>query len=233
SAGQRARAVSERDRAAGPGPRRRAYPPGVDRAKVAARHLVLGPAHRAAAVRVERGDVQRQLEPRADSPPLADREAVHSVVQSQHASIEIDDLPRGGCDSVLFEKTRKRGPGDEADFHALRLVGIGKPALPRQGAHLRLGERTERKTDQRQLLLREAMQEVALILGGVRRAEQTVPAALALYPGVVSGHQLAGAELAGPVEEPVEFHVIVAAHARIGGLPARVRRDEGLAHPRA
>src|SRR5256885_13936449 len=57
----------------------------------------------------------------ADSPPLADGEPVHPIVHSEHAAGEVDDLPRSGRDAVVFEKTRQRCPGDEADLHALQI----------------------------------------------------------------------------------------------------------------
>src|SRR5439155_145567 len=97
---------------------------------------------------------------------------MHAVVRSEHVPLHVDDLAARPLDPVPFEKLPQRRGANEADLHALRLVGVGKSALTRDAAHLHLGQRAERELHHRQLLLRQAVEEVALVLRRVGRSHQ-------------------------------------------------------------
>ena len=76
---------------------------------------------------------------------------------------------------ALLDEALVVAAGHEADALRVALVGDGEPRLLGDAAHLRgLDEATERKEHVREAGLREAVEEVALVLGGVYALEQTI-----------------------------------------------------------
>ncbi len=70
------------------------------------------------------------------------------------------------------QKLLERALADETDAGAVRLVEYRQAGRMRHGAHLRLAQAAQGKKRLRQGGGRDAMQEIALILGGVRRFQQ-------------------------------------------------------------
>src|ERR671935_3145279 len=103
----------------------------------------------------------------AEAVSLTRSEVLHAEVLSEDPTGTIDDFAMSSPYAVRLEKLGDRPSRDEANLHALGLVGIREPASPRDAAHLRLGEVAERKSDERELLLRQAVQEIALVLRGI------------------------------------------------------------------
>ena len=116
---------------------------------------------------------------------------------------------------------------DEADLLALRLLRHRQAEIARELPHLRLGQVAERELDEVELLLRQGVEDVALVLAGVDRAEEPVRRA-PLDPGVVTGRQAIGAEQLRAVDEVAELDVAVALQAGIRRPPGGVLVDEAV-----
>ena len=100
------------------------------------------------------------------------------------------------------------------------------------GGHLADGglvQLAEREEGARELLLREAEEEVGLVLGRVGGARENPAAArcVEVVAGVVAGGDAVGADLAGGGEELVELEVVVAEGAGDGRAAGEVLVDEG------
>ena len=82
-------------------------------------------------------------------------------------------LDRTGCPGqVASEKFAKRPFADEADARRVLLRVSRDAVLARDRPHFAFGERAEREKCASELLLRELMEEVGLVLGRVDRLEQ-------------------------------------------------------------
>ena len=79
---------------------------------------------------------------------------------------------------IGFDEVAIASGGDEADLLAFSLLGDGQPPGAGDGANLLLGEVSQRKDRARKLALREAEEEVRLVLGPVHAAKQPVAAGL-------------------------------------------------------
>jgi hypothetical protein len=97
---------------------------------------------------------------------------------------------------------------------------------------LRLLQLAHREQHARELLLRQAMQEVALVLAAVRALEEPERLSVRIHPRVVPGGDLRGAEAHGVVEERLELDLGVAQHIGIrraaGGVLAQEVGEDAL-----
>src|SRR5262249_43712932 len=175
----------------------------------------LDPDHVAAAV-------ARDAEPAA----LAHREAVDPAVAPEHAARGVDDLALAG--EALGAQHLDGGGGvavgDEAELLALGLLG-GRGAEPGRGrAHPPPAELAEREARGSELFGPELVEEVALVLRGVARAQEPPRAGfgVGLHARVVAGRDRRGAEDARAREEVVELEARVAGDAGDGRLAREV-----------
>jgi hypothetical protein len=122
--------------------------------------------------------------------------------------------------------------GNEADILRIPLFRIDQTPLRRNGPGLLLAQFSQRETNMGQLLLGQAVENIALIFGSIRGLAQQIPAGFLILPdpGIVTGDDFTAAQLPGFPEEQVEFQVPVAPDAGIGGQTRFVAADEGFHH---
>ena len=96
---------------------------------------------------------------------------------------------------------------DKANILTIVLVGSNKAVLFGDGAHLGLGKLTQRELHMGQLVLRHAVEHIALVLIGVDGLEQKVAALglVILNASVVTGDHIITAQLLGLVEKLAKF----------------------------
>ena len=118
--------------------------------------------------------------------------------------------------------------GDEADVLAVVLAGVAEAGfggdLPRVG----LAEGAEGEFDAGELLLRQVVEDVALVLGLVEGLFEDVLLPCPLDAGVVAGGDIAAAQDIGALKELVEFQIAVAVDAGVGGDAVLVGVDEAV-----
>ena len=163
---------------------------------------------------------------------LADRVVDDAAVPAEHAAGGVHDRPGFGAGAV--EEDRDVVPLEE--ILALGLSGqIAQPGLVRERAHPMLGLVAEREEDLGQLRLREAREEVGLVLGRVRAAQQaeTSNGFVAHDARVMAGREAveADAERAGAGRQQPELHDGVAEGAGVRGQPRQVLAAERVQHP--
>ena len=78
----------------------------------------------------------------------------------------VDDRPRRPR-QVAVEELAERPLADEADAGRVLLGVVRQPGLERDAPHLGLLQLADREHHARELLLRQAVQEIALVLGRV------------------------------------------------------------------
>src|SRR5438132_3208786 len=92
-------------------------------------------------------------------------------------------LPR----QIAVQELAKRPFADEADPGRIALGEIVQPGLPGDSAHLGLRHVAQWKHDAGELRLCQAMQEIALVLGGIDRLEQLEPSRRFPQARIVAG----------------------------------------------
>src|SRR5436309_9014174 len=146
----------------------------------------------------------------------------------------VDDAagPKRVVPGVPRDETRRIAVRDEADVHALRLVGDREIQPRRLRPHLGLGQLADREERAPELRLPEHEEEVGLILRRIDGRVETEAAGgrIRPAPGVVAGREPPRAQLAGALPEEVELHVLVTARARVRGAAAEILADERLDH---
>src|SRR5438105_15028781 len=109
--------------------RRRLRHPGCAQSpKRRARHFLARTDDDALALGVERGDVERQSVGNAQTVALPGCEVVDPAVLAEHAASRVDDLASRRADAVRLDELGDRASSDEADLHALGLVGVRQAA---------------------------------------------------------------------------------------------------------
>ncbi len=163
---------------------------------------------------------------------------MHALVLAQRAAVARDDRAarvwrlHAGLLHVRAQERRVIAVGNETDFLAVALFSHRQVEGPRQLAHRGLGHLAQRKQRARELRLGEAEQKIGLILGGIHRAQQLVPAARVIIAdaGIVPGSHLPGPHRIGHLEETVELDVVVTERARDGRAAGQVLGHERLHH---
>src|SRR5581483_8973779 len=159
----------------------------------------------------------------AETPTLAHGDELDGVDAADVGTGVVDHSTGMQGEPVTEELAASAGRGDEAHVLAVRLVRRAQAQARGVGAYLGLRELTNREEDARELGLPEHVQHVGLVLGLVGATAQVPPAGVITVDArVVSGGDSVEAELAGPVQEPVELEVPVALDARVGGASFRV-----------
>src|SRR5206468_10946366 len=102
---------------------------------------------------------------------LAERVVRESGMATEDPPLRSFDWP-GRPRQIAGEKVAKGPLADETDARGI-LLGVSRyPLLARHRTHLPLGEIADRKAGGSKLTLRELMQEVRLILGGIGSLQQ-------------------------------------------------------------
>lgn len=147
-----------------------------------------------------------------------------------------DDTPVRRADLTLFRRQITRQElaeiafADETDAGGV-FLGRGRQAGgARHLAHVALEQFAQREFGRAQLGLAKLVQEIALVLAAVARAQQAEAAAGLVDPRVVAGGDVVGTQFARGVEEILELDLAVAQHVGIGRAAGRVLGDEVLEH---
>ncbi len=174
--------------------------------------------------------------PRAAYPqPLALSERVirEPVVPADHVAGR--RFHRSGrARQVTRQEIAERPLADEADPRGVLLRPRRNALLARDAPHVALVHVPERKHHRRQLLLRQPVQEVALVLGrvaGLQQFHARGVAASAAHARVMAGGDRVGAEAQRVIEEGAELDLAVAQHVRIGRASRLVLAQELREHP--
>ena len=89
--------------------------------------------------------------------------------------VHVDHRPRLGLPAgPLAQDVAVVAAGHETDLLAVALLGRCQPERSSGVTHLRLGHLAEREARMSQLLLAEAVQEVALVLLGIAAAQEAI-----------------------------------------------------------
>jgi hypothetical protein len=159
------------------------------------------------------------------------------------AGVVADDFAGGGDEfaggvgegfALLVEVGLEEGvvvaAGDEADLLGVWLGGYVEAGFGGHDADGGLVHLAEGEEGAGELLLREAEEEVGLVLGLVGGAGEnpTVADGVEVIAGVMAGGDAVCPDLAGGCEELIELEVVVAEGAGDGGASGEVFRDEGL-----
>ena len=119
--------------------------------------------------------------------------------------------------------------GDEADLLRVGLGGDFEAGLGSEDADVWLTHFTEGEQGVGELVLRQAKEEVGLILGAISGPGEnpSVADGVKVVTRVVAGGDARRADLAGSEEELIELEVVVAEGAGDGGAAGEVLGDEG------
>src|SRR5262245_58696462 len=121
---------------------------------------------------------------------------------------------------------------NEADLLALGLVRRGKLPLRCEAPYVLLGQAADREDRRRELLLREAEQEVRLVLASVESPQEPLTArgGIVVLARVVSGRDVLDAEGSRARQQALELDLGIAPRARQGSAPLEIVADEGGDH---
>ena len=124
---------------------------------------------------------------------------------------------------IAHQKFAKRPLSDKANAGRILLLGHMQPRLGSQAAHLALVQITQRKYGLGELLLIEAIEEIALVLAAVFGLEQLIFAATVVFPApharVMARRDAFGAQFHRMVEETAELDFRIAQNVRVGRAP--------------
>jgi hypothetical protein len=120
--------------------------------------------------------------------------------------------------------------GDEAHVLALGLVGGAQVEVGRDAPHLGLGHRPERQEQPVEQLRAEHVEDVGLVLGGIRPPPETGAGGGGDDPGVMAGGHRGEPQGIGPAQQPVELEVTVALDAGVGCATHRMVGHVGPHH---
>ena len=151
---------------------------------------------------------------------LPERVEAQADVAPDRATAVVFDRT-GLVTQVAVEELAKRPFADEADAGGVFFLRVGQVDLGREVAHLGLLQLAHREQRARQLLLIQAVQEVALVLAAVDALEQLESASPLAHPSVVAGGDALGTQPERVVEKRLELDLGVAQHVGI-------RRAAGL-----
>ena len=157
---------------------------------------------------------------------LADGIAGQAPVPSQHAARFVQEVSRRQCQPLPLQKGHIVSVRHEADVLAVALVGVVQPGLPRLVTDSRLVIVSHWQQQMGQLVLRQLIQHIALVLPPFRTPQQAVSAAFRVigHPGVVPRGDIVVAKRQCPVQQGAEFQLPVTVDARIGRPSGRVFR---------
>ncbi len=114
----------------------------------------------------------------------------------------------------------------KADVLTVVLAGVDELVLFGNFPHLGLVQAAQRQPDVRQLLLRQVVEHIALILTFVQTLFEQEPAGglVLLHPGIVTRDHILHAVGFGPVQQMAELHIFIAVDAGVRGAAGFVAR---------
>src|SRR5688572_11254207 len=136
----------------------------------------------------------------ADALPLADGVERQADVLANRLALLIDNSSRS-LRQVLIQELAERPLADEADAGGVLLRVVGQPRLERDATHLGLPEAADREQHARELLLRQAVQEIALVLRSIASSQQQDLPIGFFYLRIMPGRDSLRAQAHGVVEE--------------------------------
>ena len=180
---------------------------------------------------VDRHDVERLL--RGDPEPFAlpDRVPQDPLVVPQEVPFPVHEAPVVFADPPALEETGVGVVGDEADVLALPLLVHRQPRAEGDLPHLLLHHLPHGEPDPPQPVGVERIEEVRLVLPGVRRGEEAAtPVGLRADDRVMPRGDPFRPQLVGLAQQRAEFHMLVAQDARVRRAARLVLPDERVDH---
>ena len=174
-------------------------------------------------------DVDRRTHGKAQSLPLAQGVAHGTPVRAYHLAAFIQKIAGLiALSRVMLHKGHVISVGHKTDVLGVLLPGIDEALLPGNGPGLLLGEIAKGKQCPGQLLLGQAVEHIALVLGRIRCLAQkpAAPIFVIADPGIVAGDDLITAQNLCLPEKIVKFQVAVAVDAGVGCQSGLVAADE-------
>ena len=175
------------------------------------------------------------MAPQRDAQPLALTDGIvsNTFIRPQHSAVLRHKLPGGQFFSRPAPQECIIVPiRHKADILAIRLFCHHQSAFLRYGAYLRLGVLPQRQPQHGQLLLRQVIQHIALVLFGMNGSFQ-LPAAgrfIVAAAGIVPGRHQVKAQLPELMGKGPKFNISVAADAGVRRAPAQVFLRKGPYH---
>ena len=145
---------------------------------------------------------------------------------SEHLAVDRDEIAGGHGAAFFLDEGGIVAVGHKADILTVGLVRVDKAVLLRDTAHLVLAQSAERESDMAELFLRQRIEHIALILGGVERLFQQIFSVFFLDAGIMTRHDQITSQLPRTEQELVEFHIAVTVDTGIGRDAAAVAIDE-------
>ena len=158
--------------------------------------------------RIDRADEYRLSPGVAQTLALPDRIVDQTFMGADGMPLQIHESAglRSGSASVPLHDLRIIAVRHEADVLAVRLIRVHKAVLRRDAPRLLLCIFPQGEQRVRQLLLSEAVQHIALVLGRIEPLFQQKSAVRTLLDaGVMPGHDLFAAKFLGPVVQLAEL----------------------------
>ena len=143
-----------------------------------------------------------------------------------------DDIAGVGR-NVAREELTKRPLADEADAGAVGLVEHRQARFACQRAHLGLREVAQWEQHAREVLARDRVQEIRLVLVRVARLAQHGSGAFVLESRVMPGGEACGPEACGVGEADAELDLAVAQHVGVRRAAGAILGEEVVEYPRA
>ena len=163
----------------------------------------------------------RHVEPglRRDAQPLPLTQGIArgSPMSPQDLPVPVDEIPGNEMlPGVFLQERAVVSFGDEADVLAVTLFRVDKAVGLRDFPDLRLGQIPQRKQGVGQLLLRQKVEHVSLVLGGIRRLPEPRSVGCLRNTGIMARGQIVTAQLRSAPPQCPELQMHVAGNTGIG-----------------
>ena len=179
-------------------------------------------------------DIYRSAQGDAQTLALAQGVADSALVGAHSVSGQVQITARGiVLPGVALQEGGVISVGDEADVLTVPLPGVAETHFLGDGPDLLLGQFPQGKADVGELMLAEAGEEIALVLGAVHSLAKKIVAGIRVPadPGVMSCNHPVEAQVQGLFQQSAEFQLPVADDAGIGGGAGFVAADKVLQNP--
>ena len=201
----------------------------VIRRQLAGEERVVSAQHHAVFCRVDALDIQRCVRGDAEALALADGVVHDALVPAEHTAAFIDKVARGAVAArVARDKASVVAVRHKADILTVRLVRVVEALLLRDAARLALVHRAERQTRVRELLLRERIEHVTLVLALIERLFEKPPPVFLFDARVMARDDGVAAKNAGALVETLEFQIAVAVDAGVRRRTVLVGGDKAV-----
>ena len=130
---------------------------------------------------------------------------------------------------VILDEIGVMAVGHKADFLGIGLVSHGKRGLLRNLPNLVFGVAAQGHESRRQLFLRQLIEHIGLVLGGIVGFFDGIPAVFQLHDvSIVAGCHIVRLHDPGGIEKLVPFQIAVALDAGIGCFSPEIAVYEGI-----